>query len=164
MRALVVPLAPLFAAATLLGCDRQPLEPIQESGVLSEAVAKREALSYSLVDLGDLESEAIPTYANGINARGQVVGRAAAGSDNEHAFLWEDGVMHDLGTLGGSRSVAHAVNARGQVVGSSGRSDGAFHFTHTNLFIAKMRARVDAKCGHEVSDILFICASFDMRF
>jgi len=58
------------------------------------------------------------SYANAINASGQVVGWASTGPEH-HAFLYSDGAMQDLGTLGGIYSYAKAINASGQVVGWS---------------------------------------------
>ena len=41
-----------------------------------------------------------------------------------HAFLWQNGVMTDLGLLPGDEdSGAAAINNAGQIVGSSGRTD-----------------------------------------
>jgi probable HAF family extracellular repeat protein len=52
----------------------------------------------------------------GIN-KGQVVGFAAIASPAYHAFVWQNGIMTDLGTLGGSESYAYSINDSGQVVG-----------------------------------------------
>ncbi len=59
--------------------------------------------------------------AYGINDAGQVVG-AASGSN--HAFLYSDGTMTDLGTLpGGTYSHAFGINNAGQVVGYANTAD-----------------------------------------
>jgi probable HAF family extracellular repeat protein len=58
---------------------------------------------------------------NAINELGHVVGRAEISPGVHRAFLWRDGEMKNLGTLG-ANSQAWAINAKTQVVGTSGRT------------------------------------------
>ena len=56
-----------------------------------------------------------------VNNRGQVAGLSDLADDTTaHAFLWQDGVMTDLGTLPGDVfSLASGMNNKGQIVGQS---------------------------------------------
>ena len=75
-------------------------------------------IQYTVTDLGTLPGGS-GSEAWGINASGEVVGYASNSSGYQHAFLYSNGTMKDLGTLPGlySASCAYGINASGQVVG-----------------------------------------------
>ena len=54
-----------------------------------------------------------------INAAGQIVGAGTLPDGELRPFLWEDGVLIDLGSFGAVITYATDINDRGQVVGGS---------------------------------------------
>ena len=61
-----------------------------------------------------------------INDSGQIVGQSLTGAGSWKAFLWENGVMKKLGTLGGTTSQALAINSLGVIVGISTNANNRF--------------------------------------
>ena len=83
-----------------------------------------------MTDLGTLGG--LSSVAVAINERGEITGWSETGqfvpashgpTPVVHAFMWQNGVMTDLGTLGGTFSDARDINNRGQVVGGSDSVD-----------------------------------------
>jgi probable HAF family extracellular repeat protein len=81
-----------------------------------------------LTDLGLLPGEGgIFTGASGVNGSNEVVGSGDNRESMLRAFLWRNGTMTDLGTLGGPQAAAYAINNSGQIVGFAQTSTDADH-------------------------------------
>ena len=95
-----------------------------------------------MVDLGSLGGT--NGFAQCANQRHQVIGMSSlaanpaacdfpvfnSGGSGCHAFFWEDGLIKDLGTLGGDNSEAIWLNEAGEVVGSADLPGPAGNQTH----------------------------------
>lgn len=82
---------------------------------LAAWTASADAQTYTITDLGPI------CQAAGINGSGAVTGIA-----RQHAFVYAEDVMTDLGTLGGEYSEGQAINTGGEVVGYATRADGSY--------------------------------------
>ena len=87
-------------------------------GTRTEGATSR-AFVFANSELTELGDPAVRSEATAVNARGQVVGGA-----NGRAFVYEAGMLRELGTLGGNMSVARAINASGEIVGQASNEMG----------------------------------------
>ena len=109
------------AGMILGGSENGEIDPINDIPE-NIAVVWRHGQITSLGTLGGSFS-----FGNAMNNRGQVVGLALNAipdpfsflglGTQTHAFLWQNGVMRDLGTLGGPDSWAASINESSQVAG-----------------------------------------------
>lgn len=84
----------------------------------------RMAVPCSAVVLGGLGRAA---YGYGVNDVGHVVGEAYDQSDRRYAYMWRDGEVVDLGSLGGEWFEVRDLNNSGQAVGWSETAQGYNH-------------------------------------
>jgi probable HAF family extracellular repeat protein len=107
----------------------------QAAGVSYGSNMDQRAFLYSdgaMADIGGLPGADF-SGARGINAGGQVIGNSHFRDSTGgyvRAFLDTDGVLTDLGTLGGMNTEIQGVNAGGQVVGFSDTLDATHAFLY----------------------------------
>jgi len=107
-------------AVLVVGCQ-DSTEPNGDTGVTAKRAASEHV---AVTELATLPGGQFST-ATGINAQGDIVGWATTAAGEEHAVLWHNGQITDLGTLGGTFSEAFAINPRGQVVGIATTTGGS---------------------------------------
>jgi len=73
-------------------------------------------VAWTINDAGQVAGDSLNDIPDDLNASGAI---GLPGATQTHSFLWQNGVMYDLGTLGGTESGTYAINERGQVVGLS---------------------------------------------
>jgi len=111
----------LVAAVT--ACTDSTAPPV--SRAVPNAPLASAASSIQITDLGTMGG--LSSSAAGINDNELIVGASEVvcpapcpfDEAPTHAFVWQNGVFTDLGTMGGENSHANAINAAGVIVGSS---------------------------------------------
>ena len=104
------------------------------AGGQQESNTRAQGVTYNITDLGTLGTGA-NSVPNWVTESGEVVGYSENGQFDSngnpivHAFRWADGVMEDLGTLGGDYSQAYGANEDGQAAGIADVTGGAPHRT-----------------------------------
>lgn len=105
---------------------------LNNNNIAAGANSPDRATTWNIVD-NTIQGLGMPTssYARGINDLGQVVGYVGGG-DSFRAFLYENGAVKSLGSLGGSETRANAINNLSQIVGAD-YSVGAFLWQNNQM-------------------------------
>jgi RNA polymerase sigma factor (sigma-70 family) len=108
----------------------------------------------------DLTPDLRDSCAYAVNDRGQVVGEMLLDNGDTHAFLWDNGIVRDLGTLGGSQSIACSINNLGQVVGAARTRSGILHaFLWEQDQMTDLTPSSLESCANDINDVSEIVGS-----
>ena len=91
-----------------------------------------------------------------VNSRGQVAGESTVSDDPFilHPYLYDHGVLTDLGTLGGSFGLVGWLNDAGDIVGgASTANDESFHATLWTKGVIHDLGALDGDCGGRANAI-----------
>jgi probable HAF family extracellular repeat protein len=117
--------------------------------------SERTAFLYSggkVITLGTLGGKV--TVATDLNNTGQVVGHSQTRRGNNHACIYSDGALTDLGVLpGGTHSFAYGINNSGQVVGASDSAKSTLHaFVYSGGQMRDLNNLMPANSGWELTE------------
>lgn len=105
-------------------------------------------------DLGTLAGAAF-SYANAINSMGEIAGYADfenTSPNHYRAFLWRNGSMTDIGTLGWDNCIAHGLNDEGQVVGWLDTDGKQSAFFYDGGSMLDLNSLIPTFCGWQLLD------------
>lgn len=108
----------IILGAGLSACAESPTQPSLAPAARAAAAA---APRWEAIRLANYPGE-----ATAINSQGQVVGFYSA-PNGTRGFVWSNGDLRHVGTLGGTNARPLAINESGQVVGGSSTASGQFH-------------------------------------
>ena len=126
----------LFRGGKMTGIGSFGADAINEFGVIAgeESIpgdGHTDAIIWQnghITDLGLLPAEGgIFTGPAGINELDEVAGSGDNRESDLRAWMWRNGTMTDIGTLGGPQAAAYAINNEGQIVGFAQTATDADH-------------------------------------
>ena len=109
----------------------------------------------SIVDLGTLADYEFNT-AQAINNAGQIAGASEAADGSIHAFLYQHGLLTDLGGFGGLFLDVGGINERGTFAGTSWTSGNTIGYIGLNGALVDLNTLVDPALGWEITQAMGI--------
>ena len=93
--------------------------------------------------------------SSGINDLGMVIGSTMPNSTDTHASFWRNGLVTDIGTLGGTVGRSRATNGLGWIVGDSNTASGGGHgFLWRNGTMLDINSLIDPASGWVVKSAI----------